>query len=211
MKPNCFIHTWLVIFINRSADIKNPALTRSKTMHIWESLRRKKHAFQREKGRGRKVNIWKYFSWNPRNFLRTHDFLFGTHDFFLGTHDFSLGTHDFFLGTHDFSLGTHDFSLGTHDFLFGTHDFLPTTHDFLPTTHDFLPTTHDFLPTTHDFLPTTHDILPTTHDPRLLASPNYTPRGLYCNIVTKFTIGDISEIIRSLLSLLNKSFGSSIS
>ena len=147
----------VIIFINRSADMKNPALTRSKTMYIWESLRRKKHAFQREKGRGRKVNIWKYFSWNPRHFLRTHDFLFGTHDFFLGTHDFSFGTHDFFLGT--------------HDFLFGTHDFLPTTHDFLPTTHDFLPTTHDFLPTT--FYPQlfTHYILPTTHDPRLLASP----------------------------------------
>ena len=30
------------------------------------------------------------------------------------------------------------------------------------------------------------------------------------NIVAKFTIGDILEIIRSLLSLLNKSFGSSI-
>jgi hypothetical protein len=99
------------------------------------------------KAKERKVNIWKYFVWNPRHFLRTHDFLFGTHDFFLGTHDFFLGT----------------------------HDFLPTTHDFLPTTHDFLPTTHDFLPTTHDFLPTTHDILPTTHDPRLLASPPAAP------------------------------------
>ena len=124
----------VIIFINRSADIKNPPLTRSKTMYIWESLRRKKNTHS--KAKGRKVNIWKYFVWNPRHFLRTHDFLFGTHDFFLGTHDFFLRT---------------------HDFLFGTHDFLPTTHDFLPTTHDFLPTTHDFLPTTHDILPTTHD------------------------------------------------------
>ena len=116
----------VIIFINRSADIKNPALTRSKTMYIWESVRRKKkHAFQREKGI--KLNIWKYFARNPRHFLRTHDFLFGTHDFFLGT----------------------------HDFLFGTHDFLPTTHDFLPTTNDFFTHdprlfTHDPRPTTHD-------------------------------------------------------------
>jgi hypothetical protein len=84
----------VIIFINRSADIKNPALTRSKTMYIWESLRRKKkHAFQREKG--------KYFARNPRHFLRTHDFLFGTHDFLPTTHDFLPTTHDFLPTTHD--------------------------------------------------------------------------------------------------------------
>ena len=52
------LHPHLVIIsINRSADIKNPALTRSKTMYKYghslgkRRVRRKKHAFQREKGK----------------------------------------------------------------------------------------------------------------------------------------------------------------
>ena len=121
----------VIIFINRSADIKIPALTRSK-IYLGKPQKKKKHAFQREKGKYMEIS----FARNPRHFLRTHDFLFGTHDFFLGTHDFFLGT---------------------HDFLFGTHDFLPTTHDFLPTTHDFLPTTHDPRLFTHDPRHSTHD------------------------------------------------------
>jgi hypothetical protein len=114
-------HPHLVItFINRSADIKNPALTRSKTMYIWESLRRKKTRIPKGE---RPVNIWKYFVWNQRHFRRTHDFLFGTHDFFLGTHDFSFGT---------------------HDFLPTTHDFLPTT--FYPRPMTFYPRPTTFYP-----------------------------------------------------------------
>ena len=131
----------VIIFINRSAD-------NALQDYVYLGKPQKK---KNTHSKGRKVNIWKYFAWNPLHFLRTDDFLFGTHDFFLGTHDFFLGT---------------------HNFLFGTHDFLPTTHDFLPTTFYPRPTT--FYPRlfTHDPRHSTHDPQHSTHDPRLLASPN---------------------------------------
>ena len=115
VKLNCFIHTCMVIYkpICRYQLPLNPYAL---YVHLGK-LRKKKHAFQKEKGK-----YAEHFAWNPRLFLGTHDFLFGTYDFFLRTHDFFLGT---------------------HDFLPTTHDFLPTTHDFLPTTHAILPTTHD--------------------------------------------------------------------
>ena len=114
----------VIIFINRSADIKNPALiTRSQTMYIWESLRRKKkHAFQRQKGKYMEIFcleptafsqdprllIWdpRLFSRDPRLFIR--DPRLFTHDPRLFTHDPRLFTHDPLLFTHDPRHSTHD-------------------------------------------------------------------------------------------------------
>ena len=110
----------VIIFINRSADIKNPALTRSKTMYFWESHRRKKNTHSK----GRKVSIWKYFARNPRHFLRTHDFLFGTHDFYSGPTTFYPRPTTFYPRPNTFYPRPTTF----YPRLF-THDILSTTHD----------------------------------------------------------------------------------
>jgi hypothetical protein len=105
----------VIIFINRSNDIKNPALTRSKTMYIWESVRRrKKHAFQREKG----IKYMEIFCSEPTAFSQDPRLLI-----------------------RDPRLFSRDTRLFTHDFLPTTHDFLPTTFYPRPTAFYPRPTT----------------------------------------------------------------------
>ena len=116
----------VIIFINRSADIKNPALTQKK----------KTHAFQREKGKYMEIFCSEptAFSQDPRLFIRdprlfTHDPRLFTHDPRLFTHDPRLFTHDPRLFTHDPRLFTHDPRLFTHDPRLFTHDPRHSTHD----------------------------------------------------------------------------------
>jgi hypothetical protein len=157
---NCFIHTWVIIFINRSADIKNPALTRSKTMYIWETSEEKKHAFQREKGKYMEVFCLEptAFSQDPRLLIRDPRLSFS-------------GPTTFFSGHTTFYSG-------------------PTTFYPRPTTlyHDPRLFIHDPRLFTHDPRLFTHDPRHSTHDPRLLASPHECNEGCFPKLKAVFPV-----------------------
>ena len=133
----------VIIFINRSADIENPVLTRSKTMYIWESFSRKKNAFQREKGKYMEIFCSEptAFSQDPRLLIRDPRL-------------FSRNTRLFIRES-------------------GPTTFYPRPTTFYPRlfTHDPRLFTHDPRLFTHDPRLFTHVPRHSTHDPRLLASP----------------------------------------